>query len=115
MPFLFFFFFKQKTAYEISACLVGSEMCIRDRVWGFGKDAEIERPKALQDAKPTKRSYRDREFAVFYKNGLFLQPEAGSKVPACKPHSTQKRKTASLQPLLRYAVSHDGKKSKNVR
>ncbi|CZR80876.1 hypothetical protein CDFC105_42770 [Clostridioides difficile] len=26
------FFFKQKTAYEISACLVGSEMCIRDRV-----------------------------------------------------------------------------------
>ena len=27
----FFFFFKQKTAYEISACLVGSEMCIRDR------------------------------------------------------------------------------------
>ena len=25
-------FFKQKTAYEISECLVGSEMCIRDRV-----------------------------------------------------------------------------------
>ena len=24
------FFFKQKTAYEICACLVGSEMCIRD-------------------------------------------------------------------------------------
>ena len=24
-------------------------------VWGFGKDAEIEHPKALQDAKPTKR------------------------------------------------------------
>ena len=32
---------------------------------GFGKDVEIERPKALQDAKPTKRSYRDREFALF--------------------------------------------------
>ena len=29
-----FFFFKQKTAYEISACLVGSEMCIRDRYVG---------------------------------------------------------------------------------
>ncbi len=26
-----FFFFKQKTAYEIAQCLVGSEMCIRDR------------------------------------------------------------------------------------
>ncbi|GAB5862529.1 hypothetical protein JMUB7552_27560 [Staphylococcus aureus] len=23
-------FFKQKTAYEIAQCLVGSEMCIRD-------------------------------------------------------------------------------------
>src|SRR5665648_1187905 len=28
---LFFFFFKQKTAYEIMPSLVGSEMCIRDR------------------------------------------------------------------------------------
>ena len=27
-------FFKQKTAYEISACLVGSEMCIRDSLKG---------------------------------------------------------------------------------
>ena len=27
-----FFFFKQKTAYEIMPSLVGSEMCIRDRV-----------------------------------------------------------------------------------
>ena len=27
-----FFFFKQKTAYEISLGLVGSEMCIRDRI-----------------------------------------------------------------------------------
>ena len=26
-----FFFFKQKTAYEIMPSLVGSEMCIRDR------------------------------------------------------------------------------------
>ena len=26
-------FFKQKTAYAIVICLVGSEMCIRDRVW----------------------------------------------------------------------------------
>jgi len=28
--FIFFFFFKQKTAYEIRLSLVGSEMCIRD-------------------------------------------------------------------------------------
>ena len=31
MEFFLFFFFKQKTAYEIASCLVGSEMCIRDR------------------------------------------------------------------------------------
>eukprot|EP00658_Telonema_sp_P-2_P029553 TRINITY_DN22470_c0_g1_i2.p1 TRINITY_DN22470_c0_g1~~TRINITY_DN22470_c0_g1_i2.p1 ORF type:complete len:537 (-),score=61.00 TRINITY_DN22470_c0_g1_i2:185-1795(-) len=29
----FFFFFKQKTAYEMLRSLVGSEMCIRDRSW----------------------------------------------------------------------------------
>ena len=27
-----FFFFKQKTAYEIRLSLVGSEMCIRDSI-----------------------------------------------------------------------------------
>ena len=29
------FFFKQKTAYEIMPSLVGSEMCIRDRLRAF--------------------------------------------------------------------------------
>ncbi|GAB5880543.1 hypothetical protein JMUB7536_27790 [Staphylococcus aureus] len=28
-------FFKQKTAYEMSASLVGSEMCIRDRKYTY--------------------------------------------------------------------------------
>ncbi len=31
MMIILFFFFKKKTAYEMSASLVGSEMCIRDR------------------------------------------------------------------------------------
>ena len=31
----FFFFFKQKTAYEIGVRLVGSEMCIRDSLDSF--------------------------------------------------------------------------------
>ena len=30
-----FFFFKQKTAYEIMPSLVGSEMCIRDSLYPF--------------------------------------------------------------------------------
>src|SRR5665647_555675 len=33
MKVFFFFFFKQKTAYEIGVRLVGSEMCIRDRFY----------------------------------------------------------------------------------
>ena len=37
-----FFFFKQKTAYEMLRSLVGSEMCIRDRAYvycQYGKGA----------------------------------------------------------------------------
>ncbi|WP_460366159.1 hypothetical protein, partial [Staphylococcus aureus] len=35
------YFFKQKTAYEIAQCLVGSEMCIRDRLPREDVDALI--------------------------------------------------------------------------
>ncbi len=35
-----FFFFKQKTAYDISACLVGSEMCIRGRFWYVSEEKQ---------------------------------------------------------------------------
>src|SRR5428012_25137 len=35
----FFFFFKQKTAYEIMPSFVGSEMCIRDSPGGSGHHA----------------------------------------------------------------------------
>ncbi|WP_460413946.1 hypothetical protein, partial [Staphylococcus aureus] len=34
-------FFKQKTAYEIAQCLVGSEMCIRDRCLSFGASGDL--------------------------------------------------------------------------
>eukprot|EP00831_Metopus_contortus_P027039 TRINITY_DN22841_c0_g1_i4.p3 TRINITY_DN22841_c0_g1~~TRINITY_DN22841_c0_g1_i4.p3 ORF type:complete len:135 (-),score=46.52 TRINITY_DN22841_c0_g1_i4:26-430(-) len=34
---VFFFFFKQKTAYEMQRGLVGSEMCIRDRYKAYLK------------------------------------------------------------------------------
>ncbi|VDG26363.1 transcription regulator [Lactobacillus plantarum JDM1] [Lactiplantibacillus mudanjiangensis] len=42
-----FFFFKQKTAYEIPLRLVGSEMCIRDRFYTeFTNALSITHPKA---------------------------------------------------------------------
>src|SRR5680860_1891484 len=37
----FFFFFKQKTAYEIGVRLVGSEMCIRDRYQTYRSRSKI--------------------------------------------------------------------------
>ncbi len=40
--YLFFFFFKQKTAYEIGVRLVGSEMCIRDRTTGVSTQEQNE-------------------------------------------------------------------------
>src|SRR5660397_259103 len=50
-----FFFFKQKTAYEIRLSLVGSEMCIRDSSWEeqpfpIPSDQTCERP--LQETDP---------------------------------------------------------------
>src|SRR5450756_3203815 len=38
---MFFFFFKQKTAYEIMPSLVGSEMCIRDSSSGAASAAGL--------------------------------------------------------------------------
>ena len=35
------FFFKQKTAYEIMPSLVGSEMCIRDRIIYYVKKSNF--------------------------------------------------------------------------
>ena len=46
----FFFFFKQKTAYEIMPSLVGSEMCIRDRALGY--PAKPFEKRSFADIKP---------------------------------------------------------------
>ena len=48
--FIRFFFFKQKTAYEIMPSLVGSEMCIRDR--------ENSQVRAEQGARPAASACR---------------------------------------------------------
>ena len=39
-------FFKQKTAYEIQASLVGSEMCIRDSYWP-GKESSFKNARSI--------------------------------------------------------------------
>src|SRR5450756_3077534 len=49
----FFFFFKQKTAYEIMPSLVGSEMCIRDRYYDVLKQLWEELGSQLSSAHAT--------------------------------------------------------------
>eukprot|EP00658_Telonema_sp_P-2_P032714 TRINITY_DN24151_c0_g1_i1.p1 TRINITY_DN24151_c0_g1~~TRINITY_DN24151_c0_g1_i1.p1 ORF type:complete len:146 (+),score=41.62 TRINITY_DN24151_c0_g1_i1:24-461(+) len=48
-PFMcrFFFFFKQKTAYEMLRSLVGSEMCIRDRYQRRVRDTKSSNMKVV--------------------------------------------------------------------
>eukprot|EP00658_Telonema_sp_P-2_P042228 TRINITY_DN30297_c0_g1_i1.p2 TRINITY_DN30297_c0_g1~~TRINITY_DN30297_c0_g1_i1.p2 ORF type:complete len:105 (+),score=30.73 TRINITY_DN30297_c0_g1_i1:113-427(+) len=48
-----FFFFKQKTAYEMLRSLVGSEMCIRDRT-------QLEELARLHDGAPQARTTQPR-------------------------------------------------------
>src|SRR5674536_383725 len=59
MVFCFFFFFKQKTAYEMLRSLVGSEMCIRDRVLLDVNGGQVTRElasKILAAAGPARRA-----------------------------------------------------------
>mgnify|MGYP002809409989 CR=1 FL=1 len=41
VSYVFFFFFKQKKAYELLRSLVGSAMCIRASYWRLGLPLEI--------------------------------------------------------------------------
>ena len=55
-------FFKQKTAYEIAQCLVGSEMCIRDRL-GRLYEALGQRDRAIAEYKEALAQQSDRDSA----------------------------------------------------
>ena len=46
----FFFFFKQKTAYEIIPSLVGSEMCIRDSIQTTVQESVVNYARKAQEA-----------------------------------------------------------------
>ena len=61
----FVFFFKQKTAYEISACLVGSEMCIRDSYVGWSERPRILLHYSGQASAPIAYSYKEQGVETF--------------------------------------------------
>eukprot|EP00658_Telonema_sp_P-2_P074085 TRINITY_DN63254_c0_g1_i1.p1 TRINITY_DN63254_c0_g1~~TRINITY_DN63254_c0_g1_i1.p1 ORF type:complete len:184 (-),score=31.12 TRINITY_DN63254_c0_g1_i1:225-776(-) len=46
-----FFFFKQKTAYEMLRSLVGSEMCIRDSLWTSRRDHSLQQQRQMESTK----------------------------------------------------------------
>src|SRR5678810_1363804 len=75
-----FFFFKQKTAYEISACLVGSEMCIRDRGMMFGYACD-ETPELMPF--PIQMAHSLVHYLAKVRKGgeaYFLRPDSKSQV-----------------------------------
>src|SRR5450756_3005464 len=104
--FPFFFFFKQKTAYEIMPSLVGSEMCIRDRVQAaaayisLGAPAGIG-PAALNLRMLTKRGVSNAlavasvglvqlaQFVTTLVLLLVLSLVSGSNLPLDMPSGTQ--------------------------
>ena len=57
----FFFFFKQKTAYEIGVRLVGSEMCIRD---SCRSDHERDERQGKSCKRPRDTNERSREAQI---------------------------------------------------
>eukprot|EP00825_Cyclidium_porcatum_P001348 TRINITY_DN10614_c0_g1_i1.p1 TRINITY_DN10614_c0_g1~~TRINITY_DN10614_c0_g1_i1.p1 ORF type:complete len:231 (+),score=60.00 TRINITY_DN10614_c0_g1_i1:1-693(+) len=71
---LFFFFFKQKTAYEIMPSLVGSEMCIRDRYQRrvHGKTA-IAAQAALKCGFPFVKLISPENFVGYSENGKIIE------------------------------------------
>src|SRR5665647_557736 len=66
----FFFFFKQKTAYEIGVRLVGSEMCIRDRLF-WGCDPETT-PWGIDGLAPTRMCYWFKELGI---DSVYICPD----------------------------------------
>ena len=68
----FFFFFKQKTAYEISACLVGSEMCIRDSSY-YNRNKRFELIKLLENQELLN------ECGIYFCTGIYFFKLANNK------------------------------------
>ena len=90
-----FFFFKQKTAYEISACLVGSEMCIGDRYGGvvgyFDLSGDADLAIAIRTA-----SLKDGVASVQAGAGL-----VADSVPALEYEESRNKAAAAVESVVR--------------
>ena len=93
-----FFFFKQKTAYEISACLVGSEMCIRDRnnvadVLISGTDDR----KKIRNAAETLYQLQDTDLFSFFSTELSTQSQLEKLLKENMPNGKETSKQSLEQ------------------
>eukprot|EP00658_Telonema_sp_P-2_P074376 TRINITY_DN63589_c0_g1_i1.p1 TRINITY_DN63589_c0_g1~~TRINITY_DN63589_c0_g1_i1.p1 ORF type:complete len:146 (+),score=21.19 TRINITY_DN63589_c0_g1_i1:44-481(+) len=96
---LFFFFFKQKTAYEMLRSLVGSEMCIRDRhLSGFHSSKQAARSLASSSPLHT----------LSHEKALWLHPTLEALVRASSSqshHPEAPSGTISLHRLFNFGSS----------
>ena len=101
-----FFFFKQKTAYEIRLSLVGSEMCIRDRRY---LNPNSTRNKASKSSLPRDEKRR------FPQSGGRRAPEAPKNNGNSRRHYARgrpkKRQKALAAPFARTYRKSNGKRS----
>eukprot|EP00658_Telonema_sp_P-2_P041326 TRINITY_DN2954_c0_g1_i11.p1 TRINITY_DN2954_c0_g1~~TRINITY_DN2954_c0_g1_i11.p1 ORF type:complete len:391 (+),score=101.36 TRINITY_DN2954_c0_g1_i11:74-1246(+) len=87
----FFFFFKQKTAYEMLRSLVGSEMCIRDSInaeYGGQHPASMERVREMAAV-----------FGAGVASGAVLWSLLGSAAAHAAPSGQEKDRMCQLQVL----------------
>src|SRR3546814_4664942 len=104
---LFFFFFKQKTAYEMRISDWSSDVCSSDlwrskgEVWGMTSplaiDAAVDDPLKVEDLASKKSAAQEAR-----KAHLLLQPHFLSPTPKCAPaarKSHQGRRFRLLRPL----------------
>ena len=72
---MFFCFFKQKTAYGVASCLVGSEMCIRDTGRHEQEHTNIDTRDRRDNCSAADTSFYPRA-AVIDRRGLFFFRDA---------------------------------------
>eukprot|EP00658_Telonema_sp_P-2_P004702 TRINITY_DN11745_c0_g4_i1.p1 TRINITY_DN11745_c0_g4~~TRINITY_DN11745_c0_g4_i1.p1 ORF type:complete len:224 (+),score=92.92 TRINITY_DN11745_c0_g4_i1:22-693(+) len=94
----FFFFFKQKTAYEMLRSLVGSEMCIRDRIKAAADKANQE----LRHEERSKASQHVREVVDWIKQ---RDPRVPQEAKGLGPVTERERTAEQSEADTFYALS----------
>src|SRR3546814_7834575 len=99
---MFFFFFKQKTAYEMRISDWSSDVCSSDLMEGFFRLVGLDRPEALASAEVVDAVHQPRSAEIF----ATIRPSSRS-VPTIEFRVTSLARLSSSQP----SVPAGGRKS----